>query len=509
MLPKGAVGLAGGRKWFVPAALIALAVAWLLYHPALGFSFVNYDDHFYVRDNPRLAEGLTWESWKWAWTANFITPDRRAEYWMPLTLLSRLLDVQLFGEDGGWHHAQSLFWHAVNAWLVFVLFVRTSGAAGRSAAIALLWLVHPLNVETVAWVALRKDVLAGTFSLLTLLAWVRCVHQRSLGAYGLALLMFFGAILCKPSVVALPALLLVLDWWPLQRPEWTAGQGMARLRGWARLLAEKIPFVALAAWAAWLTYATQQDLESGGGRLDYRWIDRVRQVLAGYDGYVQKAMLPDQLCVLYPLRSPAEIPTEAVWHGAVLLAVLTAAFAWLAGRGRRAYAAGWVWFLAVLLPVSGLVPFGRQAMADRYAYLALVGFAAGAVWLAADVIEAMTARWTSQLRLLTAGGAVVAVAAALSSRIGLSWEHGATTIRCGVKCSPRSVTARWRLTISARRSARIIWIEWPAPTCWRRTGSIPATSSTLAISGSSTRNAATRCSARGCSIARCVPSHLT
>ncbi len=395
-------------RWGLLAALAALGLTWLLYHPALDYGFVNYDDPHFVRDNPALAGGLTWESIQWAWTANLITPDRQVEYWMPITQLSRLLDFQLFGADGGGHHLQSLLGHALNGWLVFLLFLHATGAGARSAAVALLWLLHPLNVETVAWVALRKDVLAGTFALLTLLAWAHYARRPRRLPYLLALLAFIGAILCKPSVAALPAVMLVLDWWPVRRTEW-ANLG----RGWMQLLAEKIPFLLLAAAIGWLTHANHRDLVMGGGRYDYSWFDRIRQMLAGYSGYVERAIFPNQLCILYPARPPEEIPQLDVAQGVVLLVCLTALTGWLAWRGHRAAAAGWLWFVALLLPVSGLVQFGRQALADRYAYMALVGFLAALVWLAADTIKALTARrrWK---QACWAGGALAVLALALA-----------------------------------------------------------------------------------------------
>lgn len=365
--------------WSWGALALGMALSLLLFRQAIGFEFQSYDDHFFIRDNQRLQAGLNSESVRWALTANLFGVDREAEYWMPLTLLSRLVDTQLFGLDGGWHHLQGLLLHGLNAGLVFLLLRRATGHAGRSLLVGALFLVHPLMMEVVGWVALRKDVLTATFCLLTLLAYVEFAQSRRRAFYFLSLLAFAGALAAKPSSISFPLTLLLFDVWPLQRLGFR--QPVSEI---VSRLAEKVPFLLLSALIAGLTYVGQSDAGSAHAEFVYSLPQRLAATNLGFLEYLQRMLLPDQLCVLYPLQNPQSISAQSGLLAGVLLLTLTVLFVCLAWRGFPAGLIGWVWFLGLTLPVSGLVQFGRQSTADRYMYLPIIGIFVALVWMVGE-----------------------------------------------------------------------------------------------------------------------------
>lgn len=336
------------RSWLGAAALVALVFA--AYGGVLHNGFTVFDDPFYVTDNPMVLRGLTGEGFWWAFTTG-VTGN-----WHPLTWLSHMADVSLFGRAAGWHHLVSVVFHAANAVLLFRLLDEMTDAAWPSFAVACLFAVHPLHVESVAWAAERKDVLSTFFGLLSLLAYVRHC-RRPEGSWLMAsLAAFVASLLCKSTLVTLPILVLLLDEWPLKRT-W-------RLR-------EKVPFFLVAALFAVITFLVQRangNVSSLGAHpLPVRLANAALSALI----YLRMAVWPSGLAVFHPFPPQAGL----LWKGAAAFLVLAAATsaAWRA-RGTRPHLwLGWAWYLVTLLPVIGIVQVGTQGLADRYTYVPLVG----------------------------------------------------------------------------------------------------------------------------------------
>ena len=361
------------RLLAIGLAAITLAV----YLPVLGFNFVEYDDQQYVTDNVHVQAGLTWHGLVWAFGFH-------AGNWHPLAWLSHMADCQLFASRAGGHHFTSVLLHTATTLLLFALLQRLTGFVWRSAAVAALFAWHPLHVESVAWVAERKDVLCAFFWVLTLSAYVRYAElskvqsPKSKVFYGVTLLAFILALMAKPMAVTLPFVLLLLDFWPLRRFQ-VSGFKFQVLK-W--LLLEKIPFFILATIGCALTLRAQQIaiVSTAGLTLSQRFAHTV----VAYDHYFWAMFFPVNLAVYYPYVISLE--TGAVVFSGMVLALITV-LALLNWRQRPWIIFGWLWFLGTLVPVIGLVQVGDQAWADRYTYLPLVGLFVPLVWLAAEAVK--------------------------------------------------------------------------------------------------------------------------
>ncbi len=338
-----------------------------LYYPALQNGFVNYDDPNYVTSNWHVQQGLTSHSMAWAFTS---TAEAN---WHPLTWLSHMRDVQLFGLWPAGHHAESLFWHAVNAVLLFLLLAQATGFVGRSALVAGLFAVHPLNVESVAWVAERKTVLCTFFLLLALAAYGWYAKKPRASRYLLVALLFALGLMAKPMVITLPFLLLLVDFWPLHRfPETPLSE----------LVIEKLPLLALSAASAAITLYAQHVGGAVGSTQLLPLAIRVKNAIHSYLIYVEKAVWPSRLAVFYPHPEGSLALGKVLGAAAVLVAATAACWHFRGSRYERRYLlVGWLWFLGTLTPVIGIVQVGRQAWADRYAYFPLWGLFVIGVWL--------------------------------------------------------------------------------------------------------------------------------
>jgi len=359
----------------VVAICVALAGAvFLLYGQAVGHEFINFDDDTYVSENPRVLSGLTWSGLRWALTT---TAEGN---WHPLTWLSHMLDVRIFGTWPGGHHGTSVLLHAVNAILLFLALVHMSRALWPSALVAALFAVHPLRVESVAWVAERKDVLSGLFWMGTLLAYSWYARRPGAGRYAVVLGSFALGLLAKPMLVTLPLVLLLLDFWPLGRLDFPprGGKGSARLRG---LILEKLPLVLVAVVSSAVTIAAQR---MGGTTSSLEAVPlaaRVANAAVSYVLYLSKTVVPEGLAIFYPHPSlyGRAVPVLPGLFAALALVAVTLVV--LRGaRDRPFLATGWLWYLGTLVPVIGVVQVGRQAMADRYTYIPLVGIYVAAAW---------------------------------------------------------------------------------------------------------------------------------
>ncbi|MDP8990025.1 MAG: tetratricopeptide repeat protein [Acidobacteriota bacterium] len=363
-----------------------------VYSQVASFDFINYDDPAYVYQNPHVLAGLTLASVKWALTA---VVDGN---WIPVTLLSHILDVQLFGMRSGMHHLVNVSFHALSALLLFLSLRRVTGARGLSAFVAFVFALHPLHVGSVAWVAERKDVLSAFFWFLALYAYLRYTERPSLGRYWAVVAPFCLGLMSKPMLVTFPFTLWLLDLWPLRRAQWPM------------TIVEKLPLIALSAGASVVTYVVQG---SAGFLASIPLATRIENVFVSYLGYIGQMFWPTRLAVYYPY--PPSIPLgEPVAAFAVILAISFGALGtW---RTRPYLAVGWFWYLGTLLPVIGLVHVGSQAHADRYMYIPMVGLSIVLAWGAADV----AAKWPRTKPLLA-----LAAAVSCSACLALAWREAA------------------------------------------------------------------------------------
>ncbi len=373
------------RRTTIPLIGLLLFLGTLaLYYPALQNGFVNYDDPNYVTSNWHVQQGLTSRGVAWAFTA---TAEAN---WHPLTWLSHMLDVQSFGLGAAGHHAQSILWHALNVVLLFLLLAKATGFVGRSALVAGLFAVHPLNVESVAWVAERKTVLCTFFLLLALAAYGWYAKKPRVGRYLLVALFFALALMAKPMAITLPFMLLLVDFWPLRRFPRTS---------LSKLVLEKIPLLALSAASAAITLYAQRAGGAVGLIEALPLAMRVKNAIYSYLIYVEKTVWPSRLAVFYP-HPEGSLALWRVIVAAAVLAAITALF-WHF-RERRYLLAGWLWFLGTLIPVIGIVQVGRQAWADRYAYFPVWGLLVIAVWLLAEAAARIKLSLAAQVAIASA-----------------------------------------------------------------------------------------------------------
>jgi hypothetical protein len=370
----------------VPCICLMLAVATLLaYCGVVSCSFLLFDDPYYVTLNPYVTAGLSLESVKWAFTAL----NANTSYWHPLTWLSHMLDYQVFGASSCGHHFTSLIIHVINTLLLFLFLQNTTTRVWTGAFVAGLFALHPLHVESVAWVSERKDVVSTMFWLLALTAYVRYVSQPTLFHYLLTIFMFILSLMSKPMTVTLPFVLFLLDYWPLQRFSGTSGNGRkstgapygSTIRG---LVLEKIPFIALSVAITCVTIIAQKDAGAIKTVGDFPIHARAANALISYVAYMYKMLLPLHLACFYPHPGSSVSLAKATAAGIVLIGLT---FLLLRMSRRRPYGAvGWLWFLGTLLPVIGLIQVGIQGMADRYTYVPLIGLFLAVSWTATDLI---------------------------------------------------------------------------------------------------------------------------
>lgn len=399
--------------WAIALALIVVTVA--AYAPVRNFDFVSFDDAVYVTNNPQVRAGLTWAGVWWAFSTTY------AVNWHPLTWISHMLDVEFFGLNAGLHHVTSLVLHVVNTLLVWLVLRRLTGSMFRSALVAALFAVHPLHVESVAWVAERKDVLSMCFALLTCWAYAGYVQRPGWWRYVSALVWFALGLMSKPMLVTVPFLLVLLDVWPLRRIAGSGEHGGAQpSMTWWPILREKIPFVILAVMSSAVTLAAQQ---RGGAVATLAAMPlgaRVANALVAYVAYVWQTIWPTNLAALYPY--PTSPPFAAA--GAAFVALVGATIVILRGWRRWPYlAVGWLWFLGTLVPVIGVIQVGVQARADRYTYLPLIGLFIAGVWGLADVAN----RWALSRRAVAAAAVTLVIVCAATTRVQAGyWRDGIT-----------------------------------------------------------------------------------
>jgi protein O-mannosyl-transferase len=400
---RGGGALLRSPVW-IALALIALNA--LVFAPVAHFDFVTWDDPDYVYANPQVSQGLTAETVKWAFTGY-------KYLWHPLTWLSHMADVQLYGLNPGPHHVTSVVIHTLSTVLLFALLRRMTGRTGRSAFVAGLFAVHPLRVESVAWVAERKDVLSALLWLVTIWVYVDYARRPGKTRYALVLLFFAAALMAKPMVMTLPLVLLLLDYWPLGR--------LQRAREMPALVKEKLPLAVLAVAVAAATFVLVREAGGVGGLQQFPLGLRIRNSLVSLVAYLGMMLWPVDLAALYPY--PRAVPGSSA---AASLVALTAAsvFAIYTARRFPYVVVGWFWYLIAVAPVVGLIQGGSQARADRYTYIPLIGISVILAWGVSDLLAR---RSGAGLRRALATAAIVVVgASALAARQQLQyWENSA------------------------------------------------------------------------------------
>ena len=404
------------RKHNAILCLLLAAATLALYNPVARHPFVNFDDDRYVTDNSHVNQGLSWQTVKWS-----VTTFHEA-MWQPLTWLSHAADCQFFRLNPAGHHYTSLLIHVLNAVLLFLVLQAATGYTWRSLMVAFLFALHPLNVEAVAWIAERKTVLSMFFLLLALGAYGFYARKPGAGRYTLVALLFACALMSKPMAVTFPAVLLLWDYWPLNRvasPHQDAASQNFSVVPLSRLILEKLPLVVLSLASAMMTVKSAKAGSSLGSARDYPFLLRLENAIVSYAKYVGKAFWPSRLAPMYP--HPDFLPLWQVAIAATFLMAVTVLV--LLARRRRYLAVGWFWFLGTLVPMIGLVQVGAVGMADRYAYLSFLGLFMMICWGAADWAKE---RGVSSLWLGAPAVAVLAALAAVTHHQLNYWEDNLT-----------------------------------------------------------------------------------
>jgi len=437
----------------IAAVLLVAAIA-AIYGQTLGHGFLRFDDHAYIVANPHVRGGLTPANAAWALTA------RQASNWHPLAWMSHMADCSLHGMWPGGHHLTSVVLHAVNALLMLAV-MRSLGETPAVAAVAAgLFAVHPLRVESVAWVAERKDLLCGTFFLLSVwahAATVRGLVNRNVGCAACAAAMACGA-LSKGMIVTLPCVLLLLDWWPLRRLPWSPGGPAGAPARIAGLVLEKLPLFVISALACWMTVWSQERAIASLDDVPLRL--RLAGAAINVVDYLGMFFAPVNLAGFYPW-DPARITPFRTAASLAVIAAVTA-IAVVARDRQPRLLVGWLWFLGMLVPVSGIVQVGRANLADRFTYLPQIGLAWACAGIAVEAWRGMAARSREAAgrRRIEAAGVVI-VAAVLLTLAGISWfqvTHWRDTQslwRRSLACAPRNSTGHLNLAVELRDEGRL------------------------------------------------------
>jgi Flp pilus assembly protein TadD len=410
------------RRITIAIYLFLVAISLAVFGQTVRYEFVNFDDDLYVYNAPAIQAGLTVKGLALAFTSP------HARNWHPLTTISHMLDCQLYGLKAGGHHATNVLLHTIAVLLLFWVLRQMTGAVWKSATVAALFAVHPLHVESVAWVSERKDVLSAVFFLLMLGAYLRYTRARSITRYLAVAVLFAAGLMSKPMLVSAPVILLLLDYWPLRRFEQVSStNGKAKIAKagdqWPvirDLSLEKVPLLLLSAGCCVITFVLQKRATGSIPPLPFLW--RMQNAVATYVIYIWETLWPARLAVFYPHPND----TLATWE--ILLAIgllLTMTIAAIVFRRKRPYLfTGWFWYVGMLLPVIGVVQVGEQGHADRYTYLPHIGLFLLAVWFVADV----TAAFQRSSRIAVASAVVIIVALGWGAFIQTSYWRNSETL---------------------------------------------------------------------------------
>lgn len=388
-------------------SFILIVITLSVYWQTKTFDYINFDDNEYITENRYVQAGLARESIAWAFTTTHTGP------WIPLTWLSYMIGVHLHGVSPGWHHLTNVFFHIANALLLFFMLNQTTQAIWRCCLVAVLFALHPIHVESVAWVSERKDVLSTFFFLLTILGYYRYVKRPVAGNFLLTLLLFVLALMAKPMVVTLPFILILLDYWPLKRFPTNQSRPVRfnmKEKDIKHLVIEKVPHLLLSFIVSLITYASHQNIGSLGSFAVFPFADRIANGLTSYTAYIGKMIWPTRLAVLYPYT---QVPLWKMTASFVFLAAVS----WLAIRKRHEqsyFIVGWLWYLGTLVPVIGLVNWGNQAMADRFVYIPFIGLYIAVSW----GISGLLTKWKQRKTWFVVATIITALALSM-----LSWQQ--------------------------------------------------------------------------------------
>ena len=408
---------------FFYICLFLAASVLIVYWPVHNYDFVRYDDNKYVTGNRNVQSGITMQSVRWAFTSG------HASNWHPVTWLSHMLDCRMFGLDAGKQHTVNLLFHIVNTLLLFVVFARMTKMLWASAFVAAVFGLHPLHVESVAWIAERKDVLSTFFWMLTMLAYALYVEKPAISRYIVTLLLFAIGLMAKPMLVTLPFVLLLLDYWPLERmnirvsakKEENSQQNNIG-KPLSYLVLEKIPFFVLAILSSIVTFIVQRRT---GAVQSVDVIDiksRIGNAIVSYITYIYKTFWPSKLAVLYPHPGSSLLLSRIVTCAMLLVMITTAVI--LLSRRRKYLVTGWLWYIGTLIPVIGIVQVGVQAMADRYTYIPMTGLLIVIAWGVSDILDS----WKYRKKVLITSSAAVLIALSMKSAIQLEYWQDSETL---------------------------------------------------------------------------------
>ena len=426
------VSIKQSRWTLIGISIFLIALTWAVFGQTGNYQFVNYDDPLYVLDNAHVRAGLTWRGIAWAFT------HVHSQNWHPLTTMSHMFDCQLFGVNPGAHHLVNVFFHSIAAVLLFILLAQITNSIWASAFVAAVFAIHPLRVESVAWIAERKDVLSGVFFMLTLLAYFRWTRKQTVGRYLAMSILFACGLMSKPMLITTPIILLLLDYWPLNRSQKSEVRSQKSSNPpWTKLVVEKVPLFVLSIGSCFATLWAQNFALGSTQFLPLQW--RVTNALFSYFEYVRQMFWPVDLIPFY-VHPENRLEIWRLLIAAITLIALTAIV--IVRRKQNPYLlVGWLWYLVMLIPVIGIVQVGLQGHADRYTYLPQIGLDIALVWLIWDLTKSCLPRRSASAKagrpqkiIMSAAAAIVLIT--LSS---LSWKQ--TT-------HWRDTEALWRHTLA-------------------------------------------------------------
>jgi Flp pilus assembly protein TadD len=418
----------------VVICIFLAAITWSVFGQTLWHGFLNYDDDSYVYANPIVTSGITVGGVAWAFTHS------HARNWHPLTTISHMLDCQLFGLKAGGHHFSNVLLHTAAVILLFLVLHQITAALWRSAFVAAVFAIHPLRVESVAWIAERKDVLSGVFFILTLAAYLRYVRKQTPGRYAMLAISFACGLMTKPMLVTVPFVLLLLDYWPLQR--------MVDLETLRRVALEKVPLFVLSALSSVATILAQGGPTGEMEPFPLAW--RLDNAVVTYLIYIRQMFWPSHLAVFYPHPESGFPVSEIILATAILVAITGVAFA--LRRTRPYFIVGWFWYLGMLVPVIGVLQIGMQGHSDRYTYLPQIGLYILLTWAIADLFHS----WRYRRSLLAIGATIVLVTLSRSAQSQIpNWHDSESLWRRALAVTSNNPTAHNNLGVLLQRRGQL------------------------------------------------------
>ena len=447
------VKLLSSKQVFSQTAVVGLLlflIAIGLFLPAADFDFIVYDDDLFISKNPHVRNGLSWDNVRWALSADLVSDSPNADFWIPVTFLSHILTAELFGMNPSAHHLVNVVLHALNTVLLFWVLRRMTRDLWPSAFVAVLFAIHPLHVESVAWVSERKDVLSTLFFLLTIGAYVRYTERPIPSRYVLVGLLFALGLMSKPMLVTLPFVLLLLDYWPLGRLHLVGPRDNQKIINPSFLIIEKLPLFVLSAAIAIGTL----HLHYKGGTIasleSLPFGVRVAHALVSYFNYIKQMIWPKNLAIFYPHPGDSLALSQVVVAGVTLTIILILVL-WLI-KTRPYLAVGWFWYLGTLIPVIGLLQAGAQAMADRYTYIPLIGLFIMIGWGGQDLI----ARWRYRNLLLKVSAAIVFSGLIICASMQLRyWRNSITLFEHALQIADKNFIAHYNLGLGYLESGNL------------------------------------------------------